>query len=109
MQHGVNLPTYILINIILGLAVAALLLLLLVSFYSIPVLIPHVFVLLGLAIGLWVSINWFIGNVGLVSAQEQKKELLGEGEGAEVEPGEAAEEQQGKEDSLGAGEIKKQL
>jgi hypothetical protein len=67
ISHGVNLPTAVVLNIVLALAVGSLLILLLVSFYSHPALVPHVIVLLVLAVGLWVSINWFISNVGLVA------------------------------------------
>lgn len=77
LGSGVNHPTLVFLNVVMALAVASLLLLLAVSTVSHPPLLPHVVVLLLLAIGLWASINWFISNVGLVDAQVQQKELFG--------------------------------
>lgn len=77
LGSGVNHPTLVFLNVVMALAVASLLLLLAVSTVSHPPLLPHVVVLLLLAIGLWASINWFISNVGLVDAQVQQQELFG--------------------------------
>mmetsp|Transcript_11161 Transcript_11161/g.24048 ORF Transcript_11161/g.24048 Transcript_11161/m.24048 type:complete len:113 (+) Transcript_11161:15-353(+) len=77
LGSGVNNPTLILLNVVIALAYASLILLLLASIYSNPALVPHVLVLIVLATGLWISINWFIANVGLVDAETQKEELFG--------------------------------
>lgn len=63
ITKGVNLPTYVLLNVVIGLAFGSLLLLLVTSIFYNPALVPHVIVLLVLATGLWISINWFIQNV----------------------------------------------
>ncbi|KAL6759581.1 hypothetical protein V8C86DRAFT_2571488 [Haematococcus lacustris] len=78
---GVNLPTHICINVVLACAFASLLLLLVASLIlpGSAWLAPHVVVLLVLATGLWVSINWYISNIGIVSPEEQQQQLLGSG------------------------------
>lgn len=72
---GVNHSTYAVLNIACLLVVLALLLLLGASIASNPSLVPHVAVLLVLACGLWGSILWFISNVGLVSVEDQQRQL----------------------------------
>jgi hypothetical protein len=78
ITSGVNLPTHIAVNVILGLAFSSLLALLAASVATKPWLVPHVLVLLVLAAGLWISINWFISQTGLVDSSEQRKQLFGE-------------------------------
>lgn len=40
--------------------------------------------------GLWISINWFVLNIGLVDASKQEAELFGTKKAAAEEPEEAA-------------------
>lgn len=86
LGSGVNLPTLVVLNVITGGAVFTIALLLALSIYTNPPLVPHVCVLLFLSIGLWVAINWFISNVGLVEVAQQEKELFGSGEPAADAP-----------------------
>ncbi len=74
---GVNLPTLVLLNVVLATGYAVLVALLVLSLYARHDLVPHVLVMLLLATALWLSINWFISNVGLVDAQTQQEQLLG--------------------------------
>jgi hypothetical protein len=67
----------VLLNVVLAVAYATLLGLLVLSIYSNPALVPHVVVLLILATGLWLSINWFISNIGLTDPKQQQQQLLG--------------------------------
>uniref|UniRef100_A0A7S0YKT8 Uncharacterized protein n=1 Tax=Polytomella parva TaxID=51329 RepID=A0A7S0YKT8_9CHLO len=77
ISPGVNLPTIIILNVICASALGSLLLLLLYSIYYNQRLVIHVVFLIFLALGLWVSINWFVANIGLVSSDEQKDCLFG--------------------------------
>lgn len=104
ISSGVNLPTHVAVNVILGLAFLSLLTLLAASVATQPWLVPHVIVLLLLAAGLWASINWFIAQTGIVDASQQRKELFGE-EAGEKEEG--AGEAQGQEMSADDGAGKK--
>jgi hypothetical protein len=88
LGSGVNLPTLVLLNVITGGAVLTIALLLALSIYTNPPLVPHVCVLLVLSIGLWVAINWFISNVGLVEVAQQEKELFDSGDPAADAPDE---------------------
>lgn len=96
LGHGVNNATFVFLNVIMGLALCALMMMLVASFWSYPAMVPHVMVLLALATGLWISINWLLGNLGLVDAEEQERELFGASEDREQaqqhnkEEGEAA-------------------
>jgi hypothetical protein len=92
ISKGVNQPTFVVLNICLLLAVLSLAFLLFASIATNPALVPHVAFLLFLAIGLWGAIVWFIGNIGLTDAQEQRKELFGE-EGQQREQGEQEQEE----------------
>ena len=83
ISHGVNTPTLVLLNVCLGLAIFALALLLTVSLYSAPALVPHAAILLVLALCLCGLINWVIASVGLVDAEEQHKALDAPGGGSE--------------------------
>jgi hypothetical protein len=111
ITSGVNLPTHIAVNVILGLAFSSLLALLAASVATKPWLVPHVLVLLVLAAGLWISINWFISQTGLVDSSEQRKQLFGEagtedkGEGATGE-GDTSQATTG---AAGTAEPKKEL
>lgn len=78
VTRGVNQPTFAALNLVLLLAVLSLALLLIASIYSNPALVPHVAFLLFLAVGLWASIVWLVGNLGLTDSAEQRKELFGE-------------------------------
>jgi len=44
-------------------------------------------VLLALAIGLWISINWYIQQIGLVDAAKQQEALFGPQAAAEGQTG----------------------
>lgn len=101
LGSGVNAPTWVLLNVVIGAAFLSLLVLLVHSIYRNPVLTPHVIVLLVLALGLWISINWLISNIGLTDAKEQQKELFGEGAKA-AEGEDQAEEEEEQKDDLGA-------
>lgn len=83
-----------------------LLLLLFFSFSSRPDLTPHIFVMLLLATGLWVSINWLIGTVGLVDAKQQHEQLMGGQQGKEES--ESTEQIEGEGLAAGASEHKKE-
>lgn len=98
ITQGVNQPTLLVLNGCLGLTVLSLVLLLLVSINSAPALAPHAAVLLVLALALWVAINLFIGSVGLVSAEDQQRELHGD-----VQPGSEAKEGSSADAGGGAG------
>jgi hypothetical protein len=78
LAKGVNKNTLLALNTILAAAILSLLALLLVSIASYSFLVPHVCVLLVLAVLLTASINWFILSIGLVDSKEQEKELFGE-------------------------------
>ncbi|PNH05054.1 hypothetical protein TSOC_008718 [Tetrabaena socialis] len=93
---GVNAPTIIALNVVIGLAVLSLLSLLTHSIFYNPVLTPHVIVLLLLAFGLWASINWLVSNLGLTDAEEQHKQVFGQA--AEEQP--TADEPEPAEDSV---------
>jgi hypothetical protein len=91
VTHGVNSSTFIAINALLGLAVLSLASLLAVSLQGAPALVPHAAFLLLLALGLWVSIVWFVvAVVGLVDPAQQQKELFGGGSSGSEQSGSAA-------------------
>jgi hypothetical protein len=72
LSNGVNPSTLVLLNVVLVGVFGSLLLLLGSSISNNPALLPHVVVLLLLAVGLTVSINWFVLNIGLVNPKDQK-------------------------------------
>lgn len=93
---GVNHPTFIALNAVIALAFGSLLFLLFYSVWYYPPLTPHVIALLVLALGLWVSINWLVANVGLVDAEQQQKDLgllPAEGDQQQQQQAEGAAEQ----------------
>lgn len=69
--------TLLVLNGIMAMAFGSLVLLLLASMHGNAALVPHVWVLLALAVGLWVSINWFILSIGLVDPKQQEEQLMG--------------------------------
>ncbi|GFR41932.1 hypothetical protein Agub_g2725, partial [Astrephomene gubernaculifera] len=95
LGSGVNAPTFVLLNVVIGLAVLTLCGLLAHSILRNPVLTPHVIVLLILAFGLWASINWLISNLGLTDAEEQHKQLFGNKEQEEKEGDKTLKESSG--------------
>lgn len=100
LGRGVNKPTLALLNVLMAATVGTLLILLGLSVANNPPLVPHVCVLLVLAIALWVLINWFISNLGLADPEEQRREVFGEaaGSGSKQKQAEDAEEiQEGEE------------
>uniref|UniRef100_A0A7R9VBD4 Uncharacterized protein n=1 Tax=Chlamydomonas euryale TaxID=1486919 RepID=A0A7R9VBD4_9CHLO len=92
LSSGVNATTLVLLNVVVGAALGSILLLLALSAYGNPELVPHVVVLLVLGLGLWASLNWFICNVGLADPKQQRQQIFGvSAEGTlsetEAEPG----------------------
>jgi hypothetical protein len=79
LSSGVNLPTFLALNAALFCVVLALVALLALSSRARPELVPHVFVLLLLATGLWGLLIWLVTTVGLEDAGKQRRELLGGG------------------------------
>lgn len=96
VSSGVNLPTFVALNAAL-LAVILCLILLLAFSLSSPghaFLVPHVAVLIFLAIGLWGLMIWLIGVVGLtdVSSSDAAAAAGGDSdEGSDEGGGEAAD------------------
>lgn len=80
LSSGVNANTLVLLNTVLGLTFGCIFFLLWTAVSKNPALLPHVAVLIVLAIGLTASINWFVYNIGLVDPQQQNKELFGTGD-----------------------------
>ncbi len=87
---GVNVATFVVLNLITLAAFISLLFLLFVSYHSNPSLVPHVYVLLLLTAGLCVSLNWFILSMGFTDAAAQKEELFGKRSEPAKEDAEAA-------------------
>jgi hypothetical protein len=78
VSEGTNLATFIALNVVLLLVIFSLILLLAFSFTANPALVPHVLVLIFLAIGLWGLMIWLIGVVGVVKpAAEEPAEADG--------------------------------
>ncbi len=106
LTPGVNAPTFIALQAVCVAALLSLVALLVYSYQRAPELVVHVWVLVGLAVGLIIrcgwdvtcgcnaqplsrlaltpnaaapsicrSVNWLISNVGLTSAEEQRKDL----------------------------------
>jgi hypothetical protein len=65
---GVNFSTFVAVQFVLLLAIFSLIILLALSFTAYPFLVPHVVVLIFLAVGLWGLMIWLVGMTGL---QEQ--------------------------------------
>lgn len=68
VSQGTNLATFIALNVVLLLVIFSLILLLAFSLTANPALVPHVLVLIFLAIGLWGLMIWLIGVVGVVKS-----------------------------------------
>lgn len=83
VSQGTNLATFIALNVVLLLVIFSLIFLLAFSLTANPALVPHVLVLIFLAIGLWGLMIWLIGVVGVVKSTEQQA-------GAAAAPTEAA-------------------
>lgn len=86
ITQGTNLPTFILLNVILLTVLFCLIFLLAFSLTANPALVPHVLVLIFLAVGLWGLMIWLIGVVGVVNSSSSSKG----GEGPEQEAAAAA-------------------
>jgi hypothetical protein len=82
LQPGTNLATFIAFNVALLLVIFSLIVLLAFSLTANPALVPHVLVLIFLAIGLWGLMIWMIGVVGVVPAEQQQQTAAA----AEAEP-----------------------
>lgn len=75
LESGVNYSTFIAINVALFAVILSLILLLAASLTSNPALVPHVCVLIFLAIGLWGLIVYVVNLTGLSDcAQQQQSE-----------------------------------
>lgn len=68
---GTNIATFVALNVVLLLVIFSLIVLLAFSLSANPALVPHVLVLIFLAIGLWVLMIWLIGVVGVVTTDQQ--------------------------------------
>jgi predicted MFS family arabinose efflux permease len=79
VTQGTNLPTFILLNCCLLAVVFCLIFLLAFSLTANPALVPHVLVLIFLAIGLWGLMIWLIGVVGVVDSSSSSDSKGGEG------------------------------
>jgi hypothetical protein len=77
LGSGVNFATLVAVNVVTAGAFSSLLFLLFASYQTNPSLVPHVYVQLFFALGLWASINWFVMNMGLADSSQQSKELFG--------------------------------
>jgi hypothetical protein len=73
LNEGVNQTTFLVLNVILFLAVLSLFALLFLCISASPSLVPHIAILLFIAICLWVSIFWLISSVGLVDVEDEDK------------------------------------
>eukprot|EP00884_Botryococcus_braunii_P008722 jgi/Botrbrau1/17851/Bobra.0127s0091.1 len=78
LASGVNRSTVLLLNCALLGCIASLTFLLLISIGKHPSLPIHVGVVLLLAIALLLMINWFLSEIGLVRADDQRQEVLGD-------------------------------
>jgi hypothetical protein len=90
LSPGTNIATFIALNVVLLLVIFSLIVLLAFSLTANPALVPHVLVLIFLAIGLWALMIWLIGVVGVVTTDQQQGEqekLAGAAEAAEVAEG----------------------
>lgn len=79
LAPGINAPTVAVLNVALVGCIGCLTFLLVNAVTSASWLIPHAAILLLLTIGLWLSINWFVFQLGTVSSAEQQKHLFGTG------------------------------
>lgn len=71
VSTGVNGATFLALNAVLLAAIFSLILLLAFSLTANPALVPHVLVLIFLAVGLWGLMIWLIGVVGVQEAEQQ--------------------------------------
>ena len=74
VTEGVNQTTFLVLNVVLFLVVLSLFALLFLCISASPSLVPHIAVLLLIAICLWVSIFWLISSVGLVELEDGEEE-----------------------------------
>jgi len=72
VSPGTNIATFIALNVVLLLVIISLIPLLAYSLTSNVALLPHVLVLIFLAVGLWGLMIWLIGVVGVVKTEEQQ-------------------------------------
>lgn len=82
VSAGVNKSTFVLLNVLLGftsLSLAGLTAVCALGESSRRSLAPHAAALLVLSLLLWCAIVSFIGATGLVDAEQQRRELEGEG------------------------------
>mmetsp|Transcript_18002 Transcript_18002/g.54186 ORF Transcript_18002/g.54186 Transcript_18002/m.54186 type:complete len:123 (+) Transcript_18002:78-446(+) len=82
LTPGINVPTVAVLNVALLGCIGCLLFLLIGAVSSSSWLIPHAAFLLLLAVGLLISINWFVYQLGTVSPAEQQRQLFSSTEGA---------------------------
>lgn len=86
ISPGTNLATFIALNVVLLLVIFSLILLLAFSLTANPALVPHVLILIFLAIGLWGLMIWLIGVVGVVKTEQQGEQEPLAAAVAEAEP-----------------------
>lgn len=72
LNPGTNLATFVALNVVLLLVIISLIPLLAYSLTSNVALLPHVLVLIFLAVGLWGLMIWLIGVVGVVKTEQQQ-------------------------------------
>lgn len=78
LTPGINAPTVAVLNVALVGCIGCLTYLLVNAVVISSWLVPHAAFLLVLAIGLWISVNWFVFQLGTVSPEEQQKQLFKE-------------------------------
>lgn len=83
LSSGVNNATVVLLNASLLGCVGCLVFLLVGAVQSQSWLVPHLAFLLTLAIGLWLSVNWFVVQLGTTPPEQQQRELFGDGSSAD--------------------------
>lgn len=74
LEQGVNYPTFVVLNVALFAVLLSLIFLLAFALSSSPALVPHVLVLIFLAIGLWGLMIWLIGVTGIKAADTPQTE-----------------------------------
>jgi hypothetical protein len=74
VSPGVNTATFLAVNVVLLAALLSLIVLLAASLASNSALVPHVLVLIFLAVGLWGGMVWLFGVVGVQQQQPQQQQ-----------------------------------
>lgn len=74
LEQGVNYPTFIALNAVLFAVLLSLICLLAFALSSSPALVPHVVVLIFLAVGLWGLMIWLVGMTGIAAPKIEDKQ-----------------------------------